>query len=135
MILNIDALLAVLIASLFITSMTLSERAEPIDASLERTANDLSAVLDKSGHLESLNSTSISEKMGQTLPANTDAGMLIACFTYNGSAFVSDQNITVQAVKGTAKTTPKITSARFFPVLGVTSVSKYCHATLEAWYV
>lgn len=134
-ILNLDALFAVLIASMFITTIALVQMPTPANVNLERTANDLSAVLDKSYILDTLNTTAISGNISALLPSNMDSDVNISCYTYNttSGSFVSSQNITVSNVKNSTKTQPIITSIRYFPVLGVTNVSNYCLSRLEVW--
>lgn len=135
MIFNLDAMFAVLIASMFISAIALMQPSQPANINLERIANDMSTTLDKSSALSTLNITLISGNLSMLLPANIDSAVDISCYTHNGSAFVFNQSVAVLSVKNSTETQPTITSVRYFPMLGATSVSKYCIARLEVWYI
>jgi len=143
MVLNLDAMMAVLIASMFIATISISQAPLQTGGSLEILALDISAVLDKSGVLQSLNNTTIATKISESLPQDTNAAMNISCFTYNtsynashqnSSEFILNQSITIQPIKSGVSGI-KIAAPRYFPVLGATAVTKYCLSRLEVWRI
>lgn len=141
-VLNVDALLAVLIASTFMVAIGMVQQPQVTNTYVERTANDVLTTLDKINVLISLNTTNITMNLNDTLPQNTDGSITINCYRYNNSysgseqnlsMFISDSNYTISNVRGSTKSIPIVSSVRYFPVTNATTVSKYCMARLEVW--
>jgi len=144
MIFNMDVMIAVFVMTIFIATIVLVEQPKPENINLERISYDINTVLDKGNVLQTLNSSIISSSTKQLLSQNMDSAINISCFIYNNSynasdpnspMFIPDVNLTIQPVKNSTKSQPVVVSPRYFPLLGNSSVSRYCMSRLEVWYI
>lgn len=132
--LSIDALLSVIILSLFISaiyffsSQTSNNQHNPL--LLKKQADDLLIMLDNSGDLSTLNSTVIGQSINSSIYPSLDWNMELRSYNYS-SGFVEDTNTTFGSNYSSIENL--VLSQREFLIFQNNSIQHYAIARLRLW--
>jgi hypothetical protein len=133
---TIDVIFAIAVASIIMLSLSAAPQGKYQNLALERTANDILAVLDKQDTLETVDQSAINSSLQQLLPTNVDAQLTIRCYRYCSdigknctTKFYLNNTFTVSSFSN-ANNGDSITTRRFF--MTNSTIPLYCISELGA---
>lgn len=131
---SLDAALAIALLALFLVSYSFLSSQISNDTStqlvLKKQANDLLIVLDKTGELDTLNSTLLEIAINETVPASVNWSLEIAYYSYSGG--FSSQGTVTAGSSGYPNMTTIVSGRREFVITNGTGPF-YGVARLWVW--
>jgi hypothetical protein len=134
---SIDAMLSVLVLiALMVPIMYFSSSASSTNLpmlDLERKGSDTLIVLDKTGVIDSKNSTAIEQAINQMLTSNLSWSLTAEYYNYTGTTFTLNQTLTFG--QNDSNATNEAAAYRMFVVRNDTTgrIDNYGRAILKVW--